>query len=157
MATEATGPFLHPDWEFTNFADRSEEAFRRMGYRADIAEDRHGLTQSTDPETSDAVTSLFRRNLRGASMQRSQYGLEYLGWHCRCSTHTEEAIGTDKAKDILRQEARDALEVFAGTHPVAVWRFWPAIERCEKTKRLALYMRVHVMTEQDFQAFAQDA
>lgn len=149
-----------PGWESPVGSD-GEMLFRTMfGRWPEEDGEAHGwqarANDERDKETEAIVCNVFGRNLQSTLTVKSQYGYTHVAWSSALSVLVEEALGTTKAKDILRKEAREALQQLGPTYSVAVWRKWPSIDRCPGgTNRLKLRMRLHVMTEAAYQAFAQ--
>lgn len=103
-----------------------------------------------DEETQLQVCALFSRNIAGFTSHHSQFGKKYITWRMACPASFERAMGTEKAKQALRDAAIEHMESFKGK--IAVWRSWPRIERPENGE-LKLFMRLHLMTEEAYQAF----
>ena len=103
-----------------------------------------------DEETQLQVCALFSRNIPGFTSAQSQFGKKYVTWRMSCPASFERSMGTEKARQALRDAAIEHLEPFKGM--VAVWRAWPRIERPENGE-LKLLMRLHLMTGEAYQAF----
>lgn len=127
-----------------------------MGHRP---EDGDGLfvTMNACPDADGdlvrACLAQFSRNLLGFPGGKSQYGLEYVPFKHSYPAEVEEHLGTAKARELLQEKMIGELKKLAHTHPVAVWRTWPDIDR--NADGVGCYMRLHVMTEAQFQVFAQ--
>jgi hypothetical protein len=107
--------------------------------------------RGSDPETEQAVCSLFARNVAGYTGAKSQFGGMFVTVSERCHPCFEEALGTERAKAILRKVVVDTLEPYKGS--VAVCRRWPEIIR-DAGGGLVVHMRLHLMTQADLDMFA---
>jgi hypothetical protein len=112
---------------------------------------------SRDKITDKALAKLcyapFRRNLIGAPTHYSQFGLIYAEFAHRYPPEVEERLGTAPARELMQGVMVAELEKLAATHSVAVWRTWPEIDH--HGGWIKCYMRLHVMTEAQYQTFAQ--
>lgn len=108
-----------------------------------------------DAELYRLCSAPFKRNLKGAPMHRSQYGLEFTEFSHHYTPDVVEAMGTARARDLMQRQMASEMEKLAQTHPVAVWRTYPEIETSQG--RLCGYLRMYVMTEAQYQHFAQIA
>lgn len=148
--SERTSPILEGFFEiFGDWNDVRDRLFRRTkedGGDKPMPRSSRG----EDPETEAEICAHFVRNISGYTCGVSQYGQAYVAFRLSCPPRFEEAVGTEKAKAVLRQMACDAVEPFKGS--VAVWRKWPRVHRSHGA--LFLDFRFHLMTVDELEALA---
>jgi hypothetical protein len=121
-----------------------------VGYDEDVGEINPAVSRrGADSETELFVCALFSRNIAGAACAISQFNKPYVSFRVFCPSRFEEASGTERAKEALRETMADALRPFAGH--VAVWRKWPEIYR--DADGIGISARFHLVTEKTYETY----
>lgn len=119
-----------------------------MDTRQSLSRNSPAVDTDQDPETAQMIYALFKYNVR-VPTKALPVKIDFTTIKYGLPASVVEALGTERARDLLRNDLLAFLRPFQGA--AALWRTPPEVERHGDEGSIGIYARVHLMLAHEYE------